>query len=88
MIIRGVVTDEESNPVPYANIYIKDTFDGTSSDQKGQFLFETSEKGWFNLPSSTCINSSCFTLASAALSLSSETTTILVGEKNDSNNDG
>ena len=45
VIIRGVVIDEESNPVPYANIYIKDSFDGTSSDQKGQFLFETSEKG-------------------------------------------
>ena len=38
VIIRGVVIDEESNPVPYANIYIKDSFDGTSSDQKGQFL--------------------------------------------------
>ena len=38
-IIRGTVLDEQSNPIPYANVFIKDTFDGTSSDKKGQFLF-------------------------------------------------
>ena len=44
-IIRGNVTDQDSNPIPYANIFIKDSFDGTSSDEKGQFLFETTENG-------------------------------------------
>ncbi len=44
-IIRGTVLDEQSNPIPYANVFIKDTFDGTSSDKKGQFLFNTSERG-------------------------------------------
>ena len=45
VIIRGSVIDEESNPVAYANIYIEDSFDGTSTDINGQFLFNTSEKG-------------------------------------------
>ena len=44
-ILRGTVEDQDSNPIPYANIFIKDSFDGTSSDEKGQFLFTTSEIG-------------------------------------------
>ena len=44
-ILRGTVEDQDSNPIPYANIFIKDSFDGTSSDGKGQFLFTTSEIG-------------------------------------------
>ena len=45
VIIRGNVYDESNNPIAYANIYIKDSFDGISSDENGQFLFQTSEKG-------------------------------------------
>ena len=45
VIIRGTVVDEESNPIAYANVYIEDSFDGTSTDINGQFLFKTSEKG-------------------------------------------
>ena len=45
VIIRGSVVDEESNPIAYANVYIQDSFDGTSTDIDGRFLFKTSEKG-------------------------------------------
>ena len=45
VIIKGNVTDESGQPIPYANIYIKDTFDGISSNEKGQFSFTTYEDG-------------------------------------------
>ena len=44
-LIIGTVKDEEGKPITYANIYLKDTFDGTSSDDKGSFAFETYETG-------------------------------------------
>jgi len=44
-LIVGTVKDEEGNPIIYANVYLKDTFDGTSSDDKGLFAFETYETG-------------------------------------------
>ena len=44
-LIIGIVKDEEGKPITYANIYLKDTFDGTSSDDKGSFAFETYETG-------------------------------------------
>ena len=44
-IIVGTVKDEEGSPIIYANVYLKDTFDGTSSDDKGSFAFETYETG-------------------------------------------
>ena len=44
-LIVGTVKDEEGNPIIYANVYLKDTFDGTSSDDKGSFVFETYETG-------------------------------------------
>ena len=44
-LIVGTVEDEEGNPIIYANVYLKDTFDGTSSDDKGSFAFETYETG-------------------------------------------
>lgn len=45
IIIKGTVTDNKNNPVPYANIYIVNTYDGTSSDMHGNFQFTTHEKG-------------------------------------------
>ena len=44
-LIVGTVKDEQGNPIIYANIYLKETFDGTSSDDKGAFAFETYESG-------------------------------------------
>ena len=45
VIITGKVINEKGNPVVYANVYLKDTFDGTSSDSNGEFIFETYESG-------------------------------------------
>ena len=43
--ITGEVIDEKNNPIAFANVYIKDSFDGTSTDAKGEFSFETFETG-------------------------------------------
>tara|TARA_Y100001970_G_scaffold293664_1_gene442110 strand:+ start:5301 stop:7553 length:2253 start_codon:yes stop_codon:yes gene_type:complete len=45
IFITGKITDNEGSPIMYANIYLKDTFDGTSSDVNGEFIFETYESG-------------------------------------------
>ncbi len=44
-IISGSVTDKAGNPLPSANIYLKDTYDGVSSDINGKYSFTTSETG-------------------------------------------
>ena len=44
-IISGRVIDEQHNPVAYANIYIINSVEGTSSDGDGNFRFETSATG-------------------------------------------
>ncbi len=43
--ISGKVIDEKKQPIPTANIFIEGTYDGTSSDEKGNFTFETSATG-------------------------------------------
>lgn len=43
--ISGKVVDEKNNPIIGANIFIDGTYDGATSNDKGEFQFETSEKG-------------------------------------------
>ncbi len=43
--ITGKVTDKTKAVLPGANIYIKDTYDGTTSDVDGNFAFTTDETG-------------------------------------------
>lgn len=43
--ISGNVTDEKGEPIPGANVSIKDTYDGASTDGNGVFQFSTSETG-------------------------------------------
>lgn len=44
-IITGLVKDQLGESIPGANIYIKDSFDGTNSKADGTFQFETFEEG-------------------------------------------
>lgn len=44
-IIKGKVSDERGTPVPGANIFLANTYDGTTSDTDGQFEFTSDEKG-------------------------------------------
>ncbi len=48
-VISGIVTDNDENPLPGANIYLEGTYDGTSSEEDGSFNFETEEEGEFTL---------------------------------------
>ncbi len=43
--ISGVVKDEKGEPIPGANIMIKDSYDGTSSASDGTFSFNSEESG-------------------------------------------
>ena len=47
--ISGKISDENNQPLPGANIYIKDTYDGASSETDGTFSFTTDEEGEFVL---------------------------------------
>lgn len=44
-VISGRVTDNKNIPIIGANIYLEGTYDGASSDDEGNFSFQTSEKG-------------------------------------------
>ena len=41
--ISGKVTDQKKQPLPGVNIFIKDTYDGTTSDANGNFSFSDRE---------------------------------------------
>ncbi|MEO8517227.1 MAG: TonB-dependent receptor [Flavobacterium sp.] len=43
--ISGKVVDNKNNPILEANIYIDGTYDGATSNEKGEFTFETTTKG-------------------------------------------
>jgi hypothetical protein len=44
-IISGNVVDVKGRVIPGANVFIKDTYDGMTSDNDGNFSFSTSETG-------------------------------------------
>ena len=48
-LITGIVLDEENNPIIYANVYLENTFDGTSTNKDGRFSFVTDELNLQNL---------------------------------------
>jgi len=43
--IKGTIKDVKGEAIIGANIYLEDTYDGTSSDVEGNFLFSTEETG-------------------------------------------
>lgn len=44
-IIKGIVTDEKGKPLTFANIYLKDRLEGSTSDRDGYFSFKVSKPG-------------------------------------------
>ena len=44
-IVSGTVLDEKNKPVAGANVFIDGTYDGATSDEKGNFSFTTDAKG-------------------------------------------
>lgn len=43
--VSGKVTDEKGRPIVGANVFIEGTYDGDSSDEQGNFSFQTSSTG-------------------------------------------
>ena len=43
--VSGVVTDEKGEPLIGVNVYLKNTYDGGTTDINGKYSFETSENG-------------------------------------------
>jgi hypothetical protein len=48
-IITGKVTQEKGETLPGANAYLKGTYDGTSTNEKGEFRLKTTKTGQFVL---------------------------------------
>jgi len=44
-MISGRVMDMANNPISGANVFLEGTYDGASTDDQGNFVFETFEKG-------------------------------------------
>ncbi|MCE7066345.1 TonB-dependent receptor [Dyadobacter sp. CY326] len=44
-VISGKISDQKGAAVPGANVYLKGTYDGTSSDADGKFIFSTNASG-------------------------------------------
>jgi len=44
-IINGKVTDNKGVPIQNANVYLDGTYDGSTSNEKGEFSFKTTETG-------------------------------------------
>lgn len=47
--ISGKVTDGKNVPIPGANVFIEGTYDGATTDSKGEFSFTTDAKGTQNM---------------------------------------
>ena len=47
--VSGTVMDTKKNPIAGANVYLEGTYDGGTTNEKGEFRFETEETGNQNL---------------------------------------
>ncbi|CAN5302343.1 TonB-dependent receptor [soil metagenome] len=43
--ISGSIKNKKNQPIPYANIFLKDSYDGATADAEGNYSFETDETG-------------------------------------------
>lgn len=43
--IEGILLDNKNNPIPYVNVFLLNTTDGTASGEEGNFSFSTALKG-------------------------------------------
>ncbi len=47
--IKGTVSDKAGNPIPFANIYIKDTYLGTTTNEAGNYEMVLKSNGMYTL---------------------------------------
>ena len=44
-VIEGTINDENNNPLPYVNVFLLNSSDGSMSTENGTFMFSTSLTG-------------------------------------------
>ena len=44
-MIRGTVHDDNNKPLPFVNVFIQNSFEGTTSGDDGSFKFFTAAEG-------------------------------------------
>ena len=49
LTVEGKVQDQQSKPIANANVFIKGTIDGATSDSLGNFSFTTNQRGEITL---------------------------------------
>ena len=42
--LKGTITDIDNNPIPYVNIYIENSYEGTTSNENGDYEFKYDER--------------------------------------------
>lgn len=47
--VIGTVTDTNGAPLPYVNIYLQDTYQGTTSNEEGNYTLDISEAGDYHI---------------------------------------
>jgi len=47
--IKGQVVDKKMKPLSYANVFLKNSFEGTTTDEQGNFSFKSARTGKANL---------------------------------------
>lgn len=87
-LISGVLTDEQGEPLVGANVFIQDSFDGTSTDGEGRFSFSSTDTGMRMLLASSLgyltteypleLKGEPITLTLKLLSAASELTTVTI----------
>ena len=68
VVVSGIVSQPNGAPIAGANVYLEGTYDGSSTDEFGEFHFETSETGILTLIISS-ISFETFTMAANAVQL-------------------
>lgn len=43
--VSGLVEDQKGNPIPFANVYLREIYDGATTDENGFFEFTTEAQG-------------------------------------------
>ena len=47
--LKGAITDIDNNPIPYVNIYIENSYNGTTSNENGDYVLALSKKGSYKV---------------------------------------
>ena len=47
--LKGSITDQDNQPIPFVNIYIENSYTGTTSNEQGDYELALSQPGTYNI---------------------------------------